>query len=164
MYQQCIAYVYSVVRRYVANASDHPDVIQEIFARLFLSMHTFDANKGAFKFWLRRVTINECLKYTQREKPFREYLSIDEAPEPESQDNMRVHQLSKAEIEAYLGQMPDGYRQIFLLSVIDEYTHQEISEMLDISPETSRSQLSRAKNWLRKHLLNNKQKIPTIGR
>ncbi len=163
MYQQCITYVYSIVRRYVASTSDHPDVIQEIFARLFLSAHTFDANKGNFKSWLRRVTINECLKYVQKGKPFREYLPMDDVEEPKSRDNLKIHELSKAEIEAYLGQMPDGYRQIFMLSVIDEYTHQEISEMLDISPDTSRSQLSRAKSWFRKHLLNDKQKTLTIG-
>lgn len=163
LYERCIAYVYAIVRRYVPNSSDHQDVIQEIFARLFLSIHTFDAKKGSFKFWLRRLTINECLKHAQRKKPFTANLSLEEAKELKADDKLPLHELSKADIAAYLDQMPDGYRQVFMLSIMDEYTHQEIGDLLDISPETSRSQLSRAKSWLRKHLSNDKLKMLTIG-
>ena len=72
--------------------------------------------------------------------------------------NALQENLSKKDIERYLDKMPVGYRQIFMLVVIDEYPHTEVAKILGISPETSRSQLSRAKAWLRKNVLNNTQK------
>ena len=59
LYQSCIRYVYSIVKRYITNESDYPDVIQEVFARVFLSIQNFDESKGEFKFWLRRLVINQ---------------------------------------------------------------------------------------------------------
>ncbi|MCB9263457.1 MAG: sigma-70 family RNA polymerase sigma factor [Lewinellaceae bacterium] len=163
MYQQCIGYVYSIVRRYMANESEHPDIIQEIFARIFLSVGAFDETKGEFKFWLRKVVINQCLQHYRQGKSHRLFLPLDGVPEIENGEALPMGQLSKPDIEYLLRQMPEGYRQVFMLAVIDEYDHKEIGELLGISPETSRSQLSRAKSWLRKHLLNNKQKILDSG-
>ncbi|MDX2136271.1 MAG: RNA polymerase sigma factor [Saprospiraceae bacterium] len=162
MYEGCIAYVYAVVRRYVADASAHQDVIQEIFARVFLSVHTFDAAKGEFKYWLRRLVINQCLQHTRQGKSPAVVVPIDGVVETDTSVEEQLTNLSKEQIEGYLQNMPDGYKQVFMLVVIDEYSHAEVSEMVGISPETSRSQLSRAKNWLRNNLINN-NKISLAG-
>lgn len=166
LYESCIRYVYSIVRRYANRESDHPDIIQEIFARLFLSLHTFDPAKGAFKPWLRRLVINQCLKYGQKGRSPQRYVPIEKAPEIANGEDLPFDGMTKADIENYLVRMPDGYRQVFMLYVIDEYAHQEIGELLGISAETSRSQLSRAKNWLRQNVRNdkNKQKLLARGR
>jgi len=158
LYENSIAYVYSIVRLYVSNNSEHADVIQEIYARLFLSIQSFDERKGAFKYWLRKIVLNQCLlHYRQGKSPMRS-ITIENVPESVSSFEEQFDTLTKEEIENFLRKMPEGYRQVFLLSVIDEYSHKEISEMLNISIETSRSQLSRAKNWLRKNVLKkNKQ-------
>jgi len=72
--------------------------------------------------------------------------------------------LSKEEIMAYLQKMPDGYRQIFMLVVMDGYSHKEVAELLTISAETSRSQLSRAKKWLKARISpSNKQRLLANG-
>lgn len=163
MYVSCIAYVYSIVKRYVGNESDYPDVIQEIFARVFLSIGTFDAKKGEFKIWLRRVVINQCMQHHRKGKSSATLVSINKVSEDHLQTDEPIHNLSKADIEEFLNQMPEGYRQIFMLIIIDEYSHKEVGELLGISPETSRSQLSRAKNWLRKNLSNHRLKTLVNG-
>lgn len=164
MYQSCIRYVHAIVRRYVNNESDHADVIQEIFARVFLKVHTFDANKGSFKSWLRRLSINQCLKNYHKQKNFARIVPIDTVENTSEELMEQFSTLSIAEIEQYLNKMPQGYKQIFMLVVIDEYTHKEVGELLNISPETSRSQLFRAKKWLKKNFLNNNHKISASGR
>lgn len=157
LYNACIRYVYAIVRRYVSNESDHEDVIQEVFARLFTSIGTFDPEKGPFKIWLRRIVINQCMKvYRQRKSP-RLYVPLEVAEEPEVETENAMAQLSVQEINQLLSGMPEGYQQVFMLVEIEDYSHLEVGEMLDITPETSRSQLSRAKRWLRKNI--NKQKF-----
>ena len=163
VYQQCIGYVYAIVRRYVTNESEHKDVIQEIFARVFLSIKNFDSSKGDFKFWLRKIAVNQCLQHYRQGKSPRLVVPIENAGSLESKEEHFLHQLSKAEIEHYLGQMPAGYKQVFMLVIIDEYSHKEVGALLGISPEASRSQLSRAKSWLRKRIIQNKQKKINIG-
>ncbi|MCB0546015.1 MAG: RNA polymerase sigma factor [Phaeodactylibacter sp.] len=150
LYQQCIPYVYTVVQRHLSNNSDVPDVIQEIFARVFLSIHTFDAKKGEFKSWLRRLAINQCYQYYRKENFVQLHVELDNAHEV-ADDELLLGELTKEEIEELLDNMPDGYRRVFLLVIIDEYTHEEVGELLGISADSSRSQLSRAKKWLRKH-------------
>ena len=163
MYQGCIGYVYTIVRRYVSNESDYQDVIQEIFARVFLSMDSFDEQKGEFKFWLRRLTINQCIQNYNKQKGSNQIVSLDAATSIESNLNEDIHELSKDEILMYLKSMPEGYKQVFMMVIIDEYSHQDVSEVLNISPETSRTQLHRAKKWLRENLSNNTLKVLAGG-
>jgi RNA polymerase sigma-70 factor (ECF subfamily) len=163
LYQRTIAYVYTVVKRYVSNESDYKDVIQEIYARVFLRLDTFDPQRGEFKAWLRRLTINQCFQHNRQGRSPRLFVPVDTVPEEEAGVTENKVQLTKAEIEEYLRHMPEGYRQVFLLVVIDDYTHQEVAELLGITPETSRSQLSRAKNWLKKKVTTDKQKILASG-
>lgn len=155
LYERCISYVYAIVIRYVANESDHKDVIQEIFARVFLSIHSYQESKGEFKFWLRRLTINLCIQHYQKQSENRKIIALDSALHLTFEENTKINMLSKDEIMELLKKMPEGYKQIFMLVVIDEYTHQDVSTLLKISPETSRSQLHRAKNWLKENLSTN---------
>lgn len=158
MYESCILYVYSIVKRYVPNESDHQDVVQEIFARVFISVETFDARKGEFKYWLRKLTINQCFQHIRQQKPQGMIIEINSATEKELGSDEIQFKLTREEIEQRLKNMPDGYRQVFMLIVIDDFNHKEVGKILGISAEASRSQLSRAKDWLRKNLSSNEQK------
>lgn len=164
LYQSCIGYVYSIAKRYVSNESDHPDVIQEIFARVFLSIGTFDPAKGSFKTWLRRLAINQCLQHYRQGKSPRVHMSLEVVSQLSYDTEEQLSRLTKEEIAAYLQKMPEGYRQIFMLVIIDDYSHKEVAEMLAISTETSRSQLSRAKKWLKARIsTTNKQRLLANG-
>lgn len=163
MYESCIHYVYAIVKRYVPNESDHQDVVQEVFARVFTSIGSFDARKGEFKYWLRKLTINQCFQHTRKNRAQGRIIEINSAVEKElGSDQIRMN-LTKEEIELHLKNMPDGYRQVFMLIIIDEFNHKEVGEILGISAEASRSQLSRAKDWLKKKLFPNEQKIMING-
>ncbi len=163
MYECCIRYVYAVVRRYVSNNSDHQDVIQEIFARVFLSIDSYDENIGEFKFWLRRLTINQCIQHHRKQTSSVKTVPLDSADHIEASLNDSISHLSKDDITLLLKRMPEGYKHIFMLVVIDGYAHKEVAEMLHISPETSRSQLHRAKKWLKEHFSSNNLKLMTCG-
>lgn len=163
MYKNCISYVYSIVIRYVANQSEHADIIQEIFARLFLSIDSYNEKRGAFKPWLRQLTINQCIMHYRKTQNETKVIPIDNAMELESGFETRINEISKEEMEVLLHEMPDGYRQIFMMIIIDEYSHKEVSQMLEISIDTSRSQLSRAKKWIRKNIFDNRNKILANG-
>lgn len=148
MYESCIRYVYAIVKRYVSNDRDHQDVIQEIFARVFLSIDSFDEKKGDFKFWIRRVTINQCIKHYHSQQNFTINDPIETATNLHADANEKEGMMTEEEMVQFLTGMPDGYKQVFMLVVIDEYSHREVGEMLNISAETSRSQLHRAKKWI----------------
>ncbi|MBK8886594.1 MAG: sigma-70 region 4 domain-containing protein [Saprospiraceae bacterium] len=70
-----------------------------------------------------------------------------------------LEKLSVNDLEKMLVNMPVGYKTIFLLSVIDEYSHKEIGELLGITPETSRSQLFRAIKWIKTNIFNDINKM-----
>lgn len=149
LYESCIRYVYVIVKRYISNESDYQDVIQEIFARIFLSIGSFDENKGEFKFWLRRLTVNQCIKHYHKHKELSNFDLLETAEQIQSDVPEKTSTLSEDEILQFLTGMPEGYRQVFMMVVIDGYSHQEVGKLLNISPETSRSQLHRAKKWIR---------------
>ena len=106
LYQACIGYVYSITKRYVANESDQPDVIQEIFARVFLSIGTFDPAKGDFKAWLRRLTINQCMQHYRQGKSPRVHVSLEVVSNHTSGADEQFSHLTKEEIAVYLQKMP----------------------------------------------------------
>lgn len=163
LYENCIRYVYSIVKRYVSNESDHQDVIQEIFARLYLSIDSFDENKGEFKFWLRRLTINQCIHHYHKQTAFTKNDPLESAATMQSTLTEKISNLSKEDIMLFFTRMPEGYRQVFMMVVIDECSHQEVGEMLNISPETSRSQFHRAKKWIRENLSDDNLKLLVYG-
>jgi len=162
IYESCAPYVYSIIRRYIYNTNDHKDVLQEVFARLFLSMHTFDQSKD-FKPWLRRIAVNQCIQHLRKNRTNSVVFSLDKIEEPKDDLEADLTKLSKSDIEGLLARMPEGYRQVFMLIAIEDYTHQEVGELLEISPETSRSQFLRARTWLKKHLVDYKQKTLAYG-
>ena len=153
-YEQSIRYVYSIVGRYVKNDSDHADIIQEVYARVFLSIKSYDSKKGKFKYWLRRIAINQCFEHYRKGKPEISIVSLEGVRPIDNSLEQRLSQLSVNEIEQYISGMPEGYKQVFMLIVLEDFTHKEVGELMGISPEASRSQLSRAKNWLRKNVFN----------
>lgn len=152
MYDTYIRYVYSIVNRYVRNESDYQDLIQEIFALVFLKIDTYESNKGEFKLWLRKLCINQCIKHYHKNTQRIQTESLDaELPKDIPYDELQTG-LTRSELLSFLNKMPTGYREVFMLVVIDEYSHKEVGEILKISPETSRSQLHRAKQWIKEHI------------
>lgn len=133
---------------------DRKDMVQESYAKIFSNIHKYKADRGTFNTWIRKVTINECLMHLRKTKKMSILTPVDIIDDITAADDMDIERITRVDIERLLQKMPHGYRIIFLLNVMDGYDHSEIAEQLGIGKETSRSQLSRAKNWVRKNIVN----------
>jgi len=158
LYKACIPYVYSTVKRYIHHEEDRKDIVQEAFAKVFLNIASYNSQKGTFNTWLRTVTVNECLMHLRKAKKLSMLAPVELKEDLSAREETDLNGITREDIENILKTMPEGYRIIFMLSVIDGYNHKEIAELLGIKSETSRSQLSRAKNWIKKHISNQKIK------
>lgn len=154
-------YVYAIVREHIFQDDFRRDVIQEVFAQVFLHISEYDPRKGEFRPWLRRLTINRCLMFLRDRKPSFQYEPLENCLEPSTQEQETLSDegLDPNKIKHLLKTMPEGYRRVFQLVVLEGYTHEEVAGIMEISSKSSRSQLSRARKWLRKHITENKLSV-----
>ncbi|MCC6727136.1 MAG: sigma-70 family RNA polymerase sigma factor [Saprospiraceae bacterium] len=154
MYEACVPYVFTIVKDYTSNKDIQKDLLQEIFAKLFLNIQSFDPNRGEFKFWLRKIAVNQCLMFVRDKKQEFEDLENNTVLNGLNEE-MDLSHLDPALTEKVLTQMPQGYRQVFSLVALEGYSHHEVGQELGISAETSRSQFMRARQWLMQHFVAN---------
>jgi len=143
--------LYSICLRYTGDETKSKDVLQESFIRIFRFFKSYDSNKGSLTAWMRKITVNVALRSLSKKSLEVSTLTVDfnnrVAVQPEV-----MARFGKEDLMKVVMTLPDGYRQVFNLSVIEGYSHKEIAEMLGIKEVSSRSNLSRAKQLLRKKL------------
>jgi RNA polymerase sigma factor (sigma-70 family) len=131
--------------RIVNDTAEAEDIMQESFLRAFQKLDTW-SGEGSFGSWLKRIVVNNSLDVLRKSKTM---ISLDETnidhqtdeiPEDESDIQFRVEEIKKA-----IAQLPDEYRVVMLLFLIEGYSHEEISETLKISNNLSRTRYSRAR-------------------
>jgi RNA polymerase sigma-70 factor (ECF subfamily) len=142
-----------IVRRFGILEQDLADVIQEIFIEVFVNIGRYNAKKGAFKFWLKSIVINKTMNIQRKQKRAQQTIVLDSEKIEKENISTEFNHLDNDLLIQLIKTLPDGYRNVFNLYVIEDLSHQEISEQLGIDVVTSRSQLSRAKQLLRKKLL-----------
>jgi RNA polymerase sigma factor (sigma-70 family) len=136
----------SVCLRYANDEGQAQDILQDGFVRVFKNIGQFRF-EGSFEGWLRRVFVTVAIRQVSKQKIFFSDADILDNKE-HSIEPAVLTKISADEIHALIRNMPDGYRTIFNLNVIEGYSHEEIAVMLGIQPTTSRGQLLKA----RKHL------------
>ncbi len=142
-----------VCHRYARNAADAEDILQDAFVKIFNKMHQFKF-EGSFEGWIRRIMVNTALKKYSLRRYQKEVVGYEVKDSDESAMEPAAYtHLSKKEILELINNLPDGYRLIFNLYVIEGFQHEEISEMLGIQPGTSRSQLVKARGMLQKQII-----------
>ena len=142
-----------VCNRYARNSGDADDILQDAFIKVFDKIYQFKF-EGSFEGWIRRIVVNTALKkYSLRryEKEVSGY-EIKDRDESGMEPSAYSH-LTAKELLDLINSLPDGYRIIFNLYVIEGYQHDEIAEMLGIQSGTSRSQLVKARSMLQKQIL-----------
>jgi len=137
--------MYTLCLRYMSNKHDAEDMLQEGWSKVFRQLATFDSSKGTFYGWIRKIFVNTNLEYLRKKR-----LKFDDFSEQSFNANIAYEmdvfgQMSMQEMVNILQSLPNGYRSVFNLYVIEGYTHKEIGEMLNISPNTSKTQLMKAK-------------------
>lgn len=139
-----------VCKRYLKSQEDAEDVLIEAFYKIFDHLPQFKA-EGSFEGWIRRIVVNEALMFLRRRHNFNLTVEIDNNLDVKTTFSSQ-DQLEAQDILALLDRLPTGYRTVFNLYVLEGYKHREIAEILDISINTSKSQLILAKKKLQQHL------------
>ena len=142
-----------VCNRYARNSADAEDILQDAFIKVFDKIYQFKF-EGSFEGWIRRIVVNTALKkYTiiRYDKEVSGY-EITDRNESSMEASAYAH-LNEKELLGMINDLPDGYRLIFNLYVIEGYQHEEIAQMLKIQPGTSRSQLVKARNMLKQQII-----------
>jgi RNA polymerase sigma factor (sigma-70 family) len=142
--------MYNTSLRIVSNSMEAEDIMQESFLSAFEKIDTYSGTVS-FGAWLKRIVINRSLDALGKKKAVFEDIEshfgiMDKSPE-ESVRNEEID-VKVEEIKEAIEKLPDGYRIILSLYLLEGYDHDEIAEILKISSSTSRSQLSRAKQKL----------------
>jgi RNA polymerase sigma factor (sigma-70 family) len=140
--------MFNVSMRITNNYVDAEDILQEAFLNAFQRIQTFKGD-STFGAWLKRIVVNQSISHIQKRKltlmPMDENLDCADHDERASEEelNYQVESIRKA-----IQQLPDGYRVVLSLYLLEGYDHQEIAEVLNITESTSKSQYSRARKKL----------------
>lgn len=140
-----------VCRRYVGDIQLADDLVQNTFELAVCKIDSFKGN-GSFNGWLRKIAVNQCLYHLREKKAelskrleFQESLKIEMEEDPMKYSSEDRGIFSQKELLNVIDSLPEKYRSVFNMYVLDGYKHHEIAEQLHISVGTSKSCLSRAR-------------------
>jgi len=140
--------LFSVCLKYSRNRADAEDNLQDGFLLIFKKIGQFQF-KGSFEGWAKRVMVNSVLQKYRTEGIF-EIVTENMPDEPDIE--LDADEVSMDFLMGIIQQLPDRYRMVFNLYVIDGYSHKEIAEMLSITDGTSKSNLARARMILKEKI------------
>lgn len=140
-----------VCMRYAKSTEQAEDVLQDGFIKVFSKLNDFK-HDGSLEGWIRRIMVNTSLDQIRKENKLLGNMSLDNV-DYKLQDNAFVlENLAAKDLMKMVQSMPVGYKVVFNMFAIEGYSHKEISEHLGISENTSKSQYSRARAYLRERL------------
>lgn len=144
--------MYNVGYRIVNNSEEAEDVLQDAFISAFNNLERYRGD-STFGAWLKRIVINKAINYLNKKKP--ERMPDDErwdVREEEVVDELEGFPFTVEKVRAAIEALPDGYRSVLSLYLVEGYDHGEIAEILGITESTSKSQYNRAKKKLKELL------------
>lgn len=140
--------MYNTSLRILNDTAEAEDIMQESFLDAFRQLESYGA-EGSFGNWLKRIVINNSLDALRKKK---ETLSMDEGhfdlPEPPEERNEEEIMMQVQEVRDAIAQLPEEYRVVLSLFLLEGYDHEEISEILNITNQLSRTRYSRARQKL----------------
>lgn len=141
----------TVCLRYTKDTSEAEDALQDGFIKIFNKLPEFKM-EGSLEGWIRRIMVNTSLDALRKAKRFQTDANLEEVDYKVSNFELASDQLQAADLLKIINEMPDGYKVVFNLFAIEGYGHKEIGELLGISENTSKSQYSRARAFLKTQL------------
>ncbi|MCB0518138.1 MAG: sigma-70 family RNA polymerase sigma factor [Lewinellaceae bacterium] len=145
LYEKYKVGMFMVCLRYAVNRAEAEDFLQDGFMQVFRDLHQFDPQKGTLHAWVRRIMVNTALQHLRKKRVAFADADVsvfaDRAPIEEDIISM----LSAKEIVQLIQQLPEGYKVVFNLFMVEGYSHQEIAGLLGISENTSKTQLRKAR-------------------
>jgi len=148
LYKQYSGVLFSICLRYSPNHTEAEDNLQDAFMTIFAKVGQFK-DKGSFEGWMKRITVNTVLQKYRKQKVFniKEEANLEQ---PDDDDVVIESEVPLKYLLQIIQELPDRYRLVFSMYVLDGYQHKEIAEMLGISDGTSKSNLARARGILKK--------------
>lgn len=145
LYRLFVPKLFPVCLKYSRSYAEAQDNLQDGFLLIFDKIHQFSFS-GSFEGWIKRVMINHVLQQYRKES----FLTVvDENTEAIEETELDADGITHEYLIKIIQELPDRYRLVFNLYVLDGYSHQEVAEMLQITVGTSKSNLSRAKQLLK---------------
>ncbi len=158
LYKLFSSTLFSICLKYSRNYAEAQDNLQDAFITIFGKINQYK-DKGSFEGWLKRITVNTALQRYRKDKMFQivneDHLEdTDVTIDDEDEENIPLQYLLEC-----IQKLPNRYRLVFNLYVLDGYSHKEIGKLLEISDGTSKSNLARARALLKDLVLNYKSTL-----
>lgn len=151
LYNRYKAPLMGLCLRYAASREEAEDVYQEAFIKIFNSIRSLQKAES-LNSWLRQTVVRTAINYYHRNKKYN-WQEDTAGLEIGNEDySTLLSGIDNKMLLSMINQLPDGYRTVFNLYIVDGYTHPEIAELLGINESTSRTQLHKAKAQLKKQL------------
>ncbi|WP_299228524.1 sigma-70 family RNA polymerase sigma factor [uncultured Psychroserpens sp.] len=150
LYQMYKDDLYVLCLKYCKNKEEAQDNLQDAFLNIFSKIKSYKG-KGSFEGWMKRITINKAIDKYKRDKHINIEINNDILIDNHF-DSTSFESIPISNILKHIQELPPQYRLVFNLYELDNYTHKEISKLLGISVNTSKSNLHRAKNILKINL------------
>ncbi len=153
IYEWLAPRMFAVCIRYVGESESAKDVMHDGFITLFSKIGAYKG-EGSFEGWARRIFITAALMHLRKKDALKYAEDVQVHSNDMVYDPSIIERIDSRTLLKLVSQMPDGFRTVFNMFAIEGYTHQEIAKELGITEGGSRSQLSRAKIWLKEKLKN----------
>ena len=147
LYKTYSPIIYGICLRYTKDTHEAQDLMQECFLKILNKIGEYRF-KGSFEGWMKRLTVNQAINYLKSKKRFMSEDISEYEIITTNYNNDVLSEMSAQEIIQLISKLPDGYRTIFNLHVIEGYKHTEIAEMLNINDVTCRTQFKKAREAL----------------
>ncbi|MEO6301726.1 MAG: RNA polymerase sigma factor [Bacteroidia bacterium] len=143
LYRKFADKMYNVSLTYTDDQDEACDILQEGFIKVFRNLHTFHF-EGSFEGWIRKIIVNTALEFYRKKKREKEFLEEYENTIIPNIDNI-IEKINAEDVIKLVNQLPSKAAMVLKLFAIEGYNHKEISEIMEISEGTSKSQLNRAR-------------------
>jgi RNA polymerase sigma factor (sigma-70 family) len=159
LYRSYYSYAMAICLRYTKSKDEAMEICNDGFLKVFLKGDQFDT-KYPFKAWLKRIMVNTAIDFSRKNSKHSNHEDIENAYNVSSNYESATDKIAYEQLIELVQRLNPAYRDVFNLFAIDGYSHDEISEMLNIPVGTSKSKLSRARESLRQMLV----KTETVNR
>lgn len=148
-YNKYSPFLFGVSLRYAKNRTDAEDILQEGFIKIFRYLKDFRSD-GSIEGWMRRIIVTTSYNFYKRKNLINKNIEPEHVNIALPGDHDIVSNMSHDELLKIIQRLPNGYRTVFNMNTFEGYSHKEIGSKMNISVNTSKSQLSRAKSSLQK--------------
>lgn len=149
LYKKFAPKMLSVCRMYISDLHHAEDVMSTGFVKVFKNLKQYE-NKGSFEGWIRRIMVTTAIDFLRQQKKLE--FSTDSFDQYDEVQMPGLTEWSVEELQKMIDELPEGYKLVFTMHVIEDYSHKAIAKTLNITEATSRSQLFKAKRMLKTKL------------